>query len=414
MGSVAVDLDAVLGPVVGRERLLTGAELGDERLANLGIVQPQTTEQLSVVMRACYERRWPVAIFGQRTKLLWGSASLGKAAVAIGTANLNQVVDHWVEDFTVRVEAGATLAQLQSRLQPLGQFWPVDPIYGGRSSVGGTVATADSGSLRQRYGGVRDTVIGIQFVRYDGEVVKAGGRVVKNVAGYDLMKLMTGAYGSLGILSEVTLRLYPIAATSRSVMLSGSAESIAAAVPLVRGLTPTAMDLVAADGEVTLVGCFQGIEAAVVEQVERFEAIAAQAGLTAAPLAESWWEQRAQALSCNGALVKVGLLPTGQISLLQLAQQQLAPGWQGQFYSGSGLGLLRLAPNQPQLQRCLSTLRSHCEARQGYLTILEASDGEPVDDRWGYCGSALPLMRAIKEKFDPHSLLNPGRYVGGI
>ena len=367
MSSIAVDLGAVLGPIVGKEQLLLGSDLGDDRLSGLGIVRPQSVEQLSAVVRACYGQRWPLAVYGQRTKLLWGTAGLGPATVAIDTAGLHRLVNYWVDDFTVRVEAGMTLAQLRSHLQPQGQYWPIDSIYGDRGSVGGTVATADAGSLRQRYGGVRDTVIGIQFVRYDGELVKAGGRVVKNVAGYDLMKLMTGAYGSLGILAEITLRLYPVATTSRSVALSGDPTGIAVAARQVRmqGLTPVAMDLVAEADKVLLVGRFQGIAAAVTEQIERFEALATAAGLSATPVDEAWWEQRAGLLAQPGILVKVGLLPSQQMSLLQLAQQRLLPGWQGRLHNGSGIGLLRLSSDQPELKQRLLELRSHCETGGG-------------------------------------------------
>ena len=156
--------------------------------AGLSLIFPESIEQLSAVVRTSYEQRWRMLSCGQGTKLHWGGLhQLRDIDVVISTARLNHVVEHWVDDFTVRVETGLGLAALQSQLQPLGQFWPVDPLYPQQATIGGIVATADGGSLRQRYGSVRDTVIGVQFVRYDGEVVKAGGRVVKNVAGYDLM-----------------------------------------------------------------------------------------------------------------------------------------------------------------------------------------------------------------------------------
>ncbi|MBE9069558.1 FAD-binding oxidoreductase, partial [Leptolyngbya cf. ectocarpi LEGE 11479] len=267
-----------------------------------------------------------------------------------------------------------------------------------------------------RYGSVRDTVIGIQFVRYDGEVVKAGGRVVKNVAGYDLMKLMTGAYGTLGILSQLTLRLYPLAAQSQTMVLSGTAEAVASAALQIRlqGITPVAMDVIGASNGVRLVGRFQGIAAGVQEQVERFQAIATDAGLTSKTVDDSsfWSSLALQLASSTTVLCKVGLLPTQVVPLLQLLEK-LPSGWLGRLHNASGLGLIALAGQEPEMVDTLEKLRSHCTAHSGYLTILQAPAGLGLEP-WGYTGNALGMMQAIKRQFDPEGLLNPQWFVGEI
>ncbi|MBT9313513.1 FAD-binding oxidoreductase [Leptothoe kymatousa] len=388
-----------------------------EGTEDLCIIYPESVEQLSAVVRTCYERRWRMVSCGQRTKLHWGGSRLKDVDVVISTARLNRLLDHWIEDFTTRVEAGLGFADLQSQLGLENQFWPVDPLYGDRATIGGIVATANGGSLRQRYGSVRDTVIGVQFVRYDGEVVKAGGRVVKNVAGYDLMKLMTGAYGSLGILSQVNLRLYPVAAVSQTVVLSGAADEIAEAALQTRlqGITPVAMDLIGASNGMRLVGRFQGIAAGVDEQVERFQAIAQAAGLESSAVEDStfWASLALQLASPSKLLCKVGILPTELVPLLQLLAEVSADNWLARLHNASGLGLIALSAEAPNIIDILNKVRSHCSNHKGYLTVLQAPNSLTFEP-WGYTGNALGMMKAIKQQFDPHDLLNSGRFVGGI
>ena len=419
---------STMSPVVNKFQSLLDADqvapwssLGDARFeANneLSIVFPESVEQLSAVVRICNEQRWRMLSCGHRTKLPWGgNHRLTTIDVVISTARLNHVVDHWVDDFTIRVEAGMGAADLQSKLQMLGQIWPVDPLYKQQATVGGIVATADGGSLRQRYGSVRDTVIGVQFVRYDGEVVKAGGRVVKNVAGYDLMKLMTGAYGTLGILSQLTLRLYPIPTQSQTIVLSGTPEAIAEAALQTRlqGLTASAMDLVATQDGIQLAGRFQGIAAGVEEQVERFQAIATATGLTSEAAVDSpFWTSLADQLADSATILcKVGLLPTQLVPLLQIVETY-GLDWLARLHNASGLGLIALNTNgAADATAVVNKMRSHCAAHKGYLTILQAPPSFTLEP-WGYTGNALAMMKAIKQQFDPHGLLNPGRFVGGL
>ena len=388
------------------------------------MVLPGTSEELGRVMAMANEHGWRVLPAGQGSKLSWGGLATGIDLI-VGTARLSRVVEHAVGDFTVTAEPGLKVADLQRQLLEQGQFLAVDPAFEAIATVGGLVATADTGSLRQRYGGLRDMLIGVQFVRYDGAIARAGGRVVKNVAGYDLMKLMTGAYGSLGILSELTFRLYPVQACSRTVILSGSGQAIEATAAEVRlsGLTPVALDVLSgslAEGRRSLVARFQGIEAGVDEQTERLKTIGTTHGMAFDQLDnaddQAFWQRSAQMIQLDTVLCKVGLRPSGIPWLIELADKVM-PGAQVRLYGSSGLGWIQFDECElaDKVVSALEELRSHCQKNAGFLTLLQAPKSiKQRIDVWGYSGNALGMMGDIKQKFDPQKILSPGRFVGGL
>ncbi|MGC1306382.1 MAG: FAD-binding oxidoreductase [Phormidesmis sp.] len=435
------DVVAKLSAVVGAERVSDWAAVlqaqqftTDEVMGAIAsdqppnaIAFPSSTPELAQVMALAAKNHWRVLPTGQGSKLSWGGLAEGVDLV-VSTARLNQVVDHAVGDFTVTVGPGLKVAALKQILAEQGQLLAIDPAFAARATVGGVVATADTGSLRQRYGGLRDMLIGVQFVRYDGEVARAGGRVVKNVAGYDLMKLMSGAYGSLGILSELTFRLYPVQGNSRSLLLTGTTTAVEKAVADVRlsGLTPVALDILAATmlsqaaGDIGLVARFQGVAAGVEEQTERLQKIALMHGLSCQQLDgtadEDFWRQSAQAIKPDTVLCKVGMRPSAVPALLTLLTE-VDPTAQARLYGSSGLGWVQMAVAEKRAGQIagLERLRSHCQQNAGFLSILQAPKPlKQAVDVWGYSGNALEVMRDIKEKFDPQRILSPGRFVGGL
>ncbi|MDY7024407.1 MAG: FAD-binding oxidoreductase, partial [Cyanobacteriota bacterium] len=208
------------------------------------IIYPNTQAELSAVIAYAQQHHLGILPCGSGSKLHW-SGLVKDVNLVVSTKRLNQLIEHAVGDLTVTVEAGMSVAKLQNILTETGQFLALDSAYFEQATVGGIVATADTGSLRQRYRGVRDQILGISFVRADGKIAKAGGRVVKNVAGYDLMKLLTGSYGTLGMISQVTLRVYPVSPASQTVLLRGKKEALATATQtlLSSALTPVAVDL---------------------------------------------------------------------------------------------------------------------------------------------------------------------------
>ncbi|MBK1990062.1 FAD-binding oxidoreductase [Sphaerospermopsis aphanizomenoides BCCUSP55] len=384
------------------------------------IVYPHTQTELSAVIATANRNKWSVLPCGSGSKLNWGGLSQN-IDIVVSTERINQLIEHAVGDLTVTVEAGMKFEQLQGILAKSRQTLALDPAFPHSATIGGIVATADTGSLRQRYGGVRDQLLGITFVRADGQIAKAGGRVVKNVAGYDLMKLFTGSYGTLGIISQVTFRVYPQPETSGTVVLTGQVETISQAATILKGseLTPTQADLLSNQlvsrlglgNGIGLIVQFQSISESVKEQSNRLLAIGQQLGLNGAVYSAeneaNLWQQLPDQIHdvCknSGITCKIGVLPTNGVEVIN--QLEL-----GLINLSSGLGLASLE-NEHQVVK----LRNLCQSNYGFLSVLAApEDVKRKIDVWGYTGNALHIMRGIKEQFDSNYILSPGRFVGGI
>lgn len=432
---------AALAEIAPPDAIQPWAEMGQEQQAQVArsmvtggaiaaTVVPATPEELAKVMTAVCEARWRVLIAGGGSKLDWGGP-VASPDLVLSTARLNRLIDHAVGDLTVTAEAGMRFADVQSILLKENQTLAFDPAYPDEATLGGIVATGDTGSLRQRYNGVRDMLLGITFVRSDGQIAKAGGRVVKNVAGYDLMKLFTGSYGTLGVLTQVTLRVYPLPEASRTIVLTGDVQALdqVTRTLLTSALTPLAADLVGgamlADlglpGTVGLALRFQTIQASVDVQISRIAAVAETLGLAIAHFADdleaTLWQQLrsriAEAPRSTWITCKIGVKSTAAVTVLQQISDLAPAAWRAQIHGASGLGKLALDANLPP--KTLQNIRELCNANQGFLSVLQA----PVDwkqeiDVWGYTGNALELMQQLKYQFDPHNLLNPQRFVGGI
>ena len=392
------------------------------------IVYPHNQAELAGVIACAHRNNWRVLPCGSGSKISWGFPA--NIQLVVSTERMHQVVQHAVGDLTVTVESGARFADVQNTLATVGQFLALDPTAAATATMGGIVATGDTGSLRQRYGGVRDQLLGLTFVRADGQIAKAGGRVVKNVAGYDLMKLFTGSFGTLGIISQVTFRVYPLPEASQTVVLTGEAGAMAQATNTLRAsaLTPTAIDLLSVH-LVTSLGIgqgwglivrFQSLPESVKEQSNRLLAVGQQLGLqgavySAGDEAELWQKLREKMAASTVELVitcKIGVLPTAAIATLTELNRVIPGPGMGLIHAGSGLGVLRF--DRVDVKTLLQ-LRSVCEAGGGFLTVLEAPIAlKQCMDVWGYGGNAVEIMRRIKQQFDPEGILSPGRFVGGI
>ena len=396
-------------------------------------VYPNTQEELAAVIEAARNNRWAVLPAGSGSKLDWGGLvkldpanppGAGRIAAA-STARLNRLVEHAVGDLTVTAEAGMKFADLQLLLAAAGQFLPIDPAYPQQATLGGIVATADAGSLRHRYRGVRDLLLGMSFVRSDGKIAVAGGRVVKNVAGYDLMKLFTGAYGTLGVISQVTFRVYPLPESSGTVVLTGEVNALSqtAQILLSSALTPSAIDLLSPQlvaklglGKGTgLIVRFQSIAPSVKQQSARLLEVGEKLGLQGTSCCENdehqLWQRLPETMWDSGTksaiICKIGIRPSEAVTALNELPVQDA--W---IHAGSGLGVLRFENATAQT---LLQVRRGCEAKGGFLTVLAApTDIKQQLDVWGYTGSAIDLMRRIKQQFDPENLLSPHRFISGI
>ena len=397
-----------------------------------GIAYPHTQTELAEIMTTVDRHQWRILTCGSGSKINWGGL-VKDINLIISTQHLNNIIDHATGDLTITVEAGIKLIELQKTLANTNQFLALNPAYPATATLGGIIATADSGSLRQKYGGVRDQLIGFTCIRSDGKIAKAGGRVVKNVAGYDLMKLFTGSYGTLGIISQVTFRLYPLPETSQTVILTGEAATISQATQtlLNSALTPTAVDLLSPQlthklelsnnqEKYSLIVRFQSIADSVKEQADRLTEIGQKLGLQVENLtahAESnLWQLLPEQIEKNtpeaAIICKIGVIPSEAVKTLQKLDT-LFQGL-GFIHAGSGLGKIYFPANNDIGDR-LSKLREFCQANGGFLTILTAP--QTIKERldiWGYNGNALDLMRQIKQQFDPKNLLSPHRFINGI
>ncbi len=386
---------------------------------------PDKIETLAKIVEMADVNKWLILPCGNGTKLDWGGLN-DNIKLVVSTQKCDRIIEHAVGDLTVTVEAGITLANLQATLAENNQFLPIDPAYPQEATIGGIVATGDTGSLRHRYGGIRDLILGLSFVRADGKIAKAGGRVVKNVAGYDLMKLFTGSYGTLGIITQVTFRTYPLLQASQTILVLGEGKEIQQLSDTLRnsGLTPVAADIVSASAmqelsvaeSVGLLVRFQTIPESIAEQSKQLKSMMEPLGLKTIEYSGQneidLWERLSKTIripdSETAIICKLGLLPTKAVSLLNKLDNDVFT----RIHIGSGLGELHLLNSNIET---IKKLRSHCELHQGFLTILTAPKSiKQQIDPWGYKGNAVKLMETIKQKFDPNQILKPHSYINKI
>ena len=386
-------------------------------------VFPETPIALASAIKLANESNWQVLICGNGSKLSWGGL-VKEAQLVISTQRLNRIIDHAIGDLTVTVEAGMTIAELQKTLIPSNQFLPLDPCYPESATIGGIIATMDAGNWRQGYGGVRDLLLGLSFVRADGVIAKAGGRVVKNVAGYDLMKLFCGSFGRLGIITQATIRLYPNPDSSTTLILQGSLPKVEAFAQIIRQsrLTPTAAEMVSNSLLINLgfekteglLIRFQGMDQSIEEQKRQVSQIAKNLDLKISHSQSekeiSVWQKimqlTRQSHSKPTIICKIGIIPNQIAKLITQINILLGEDTNATVNVSTGLGYLQI--NQEISIEHLRQLRNYCQENQGYLTILEA----PIKIRqeiipWKYNHDTKQIMVKIKEKFDKKQIFNP-------
>ena len=421
----------VLSP--GEQRWL-GRGIDHTTARPVGTVTPESREELAEIMALASAEQWRLMPMGHGTKLGWGR-SRSPVDLVVRCDSLNQVVERDAGDLTISVEAGMTLAMLQRELASHDQFLPVDPSYPESATLGGIVATADSGSLRQGYGGVRDMLLGIEFVRHDGQRSRAGGKVVKNVAGYDLMKLFTGAYGTLGLISRLTWRVYPIPECWRTLAIAGELDDLHTLTRQVLNspLTPIAWDWIVtpsdlfpdAAGKPWILGRFASVAASTAAQVNAVIDQSAAQNLTVQVFQDDeegeLWRQVNGAIaplsapenppSENDIHIKCAVISTDVAEFLTLVLE-LVPEAIAQLRSGSGLGKIYIpSAHQPGVETLIN-LRNFCQEHQGFLSILDGPQSLKKQlDPWGYLGQGKSMAIALRQKFDPHQLINPNCFI---
>ena len=385
------------------------AIVGPEYVRGLGeavAVAPGSTEEIAAVLRLAGENHLAVVERGGGTKQGWGYPVA--PALVLEMHRLSKQREHTWQDMTCIVEAGCTWAALQAGLAQHGQFVAVDPLWPDKATVGGIVATNDSGALRQRYGGLRDLIIGMTIVLADGTIAHTGGKVVKNVAGYDLHKLMIGAFGTLGVVTSVNFRLHSIPRSQQSFTVSaGSVEPVGRVMlaMLHAQLSTVAIQLRGGmdgfDLDIRLASLPEVLET----QAGALEMLAQSEGLRLGAAADEVWNARQRQLDAD-VVCKGTMLPS---EIARFAERVRGLGGESVTQAGGIMiaGFPAAAAGQlPQLRREL-------EEASGSLMVLK-QPAEAKLDCWGTLPDSLPLMREIKRQFDPERILNPGRFLGQI
>jgi glycolate oxidase FAD binding subunit len=385
------------------------------------VLEPANEQQLAAVLRLANDASLAIIPRGGGTKLSWGNPP-SRAEVILSTARLDKIIEHPWADLTVSVEAGCTIQKLQSALAQHGQRLALDSLWPAQATIGGVLSTNDSGSLRLRFGALRDLIIGVTLALPDGTLASSGGKVVKNVAGYDLPKLVTGALGTLAVITRAVFRVHPLPRNTKSLSMSaGTLEKMQQLILAVQDskLAHTALQArIAQDAEPVVDVLFEGTEAGIAAQEAQLRIIAGSIlVLETAPTiwaaSQGLWNS---AYSAAAAIAKITTLPASIARTVETVHRAASPRnthWKLTMQA-PGIGWLRLESAPENLHALLSDLRFELEASGGSLAAFHQPTGMSPLDAWGKAGDAQPLMRAVKNQFDPKNTLNPGRFVGGI
>ena len=347
-------------------------------------MRPESVEEAARLLKGL-ER--PVRPVGGGTKP-WLAA---RDEEPLETSGLNRILEHNVGDFTAVLEAGVTFEHAQATFAAHNQRIAWDPPDPGGATIGGIVATADSGPLRHRYGGVRDLVVGITVVLSDGTVAKAGGKVIKNVAGYDLGKLFAGSFGTLGLIASVAVRLHPLPEKTATVSVEhdNPDDLLREVLTLAkRPLESDTFDVVWQDGKGRLLMQFSGASA--LEQASR-----------AGDVVDVDWDE-VRALQRGPVVVRVSGRPSDLPQVIRVAESHGAT-----VVSRAALGLSWLAFEDPA---AVGAIRAALAPRN--CTVLDGA--ERVADQWPRDVPGHAVMERLKARFDPARIFRPGVFVGGI
>ena len=444
--------DAVLRALAAACPAARAADAGDAvaGVAPRYAASPASVAEASAVMRVAAEQALTVVPRGSGSRLDWG-APPRSCDLVVDTLRLDQVVEHAAGDLVARIQAGAGMRRLGELLAAAGQQLALDAAPGGGAdpagtgTVGGTLATGTAGPRRLRYGTPRDLVIGITVVRADGTVASSGGKVVKNVAGYDLGKLFAGSYGTLGLIVEAVFRLHPLpaAAAYTTVDAAGPAEArrmVAAAAG--SQLAPTAVEISRAGrGHPVHVGVLlEGDPAGVGERAAQLRELLG-AGAQTSPDAPGWWGGTGPSAGHNGAggagtLIRVGFWAAALPAVLAAIDGAAVAGGLDPLVAGSAAaGVIYVAlgagAHPAAVAAFIASLREALArgAEDARPASAPVPDSPPVlasavvvhappavrelADMWGPV-PGLSLMRAVKDQFDPGHRMAPGRFAGGI
>jgi glycolate oxidase FAD binding subunit len=393
--------------------------------ADTVVLRPGTGAEVAAAMKHASDARQSLVIRGAGTKDGYGRPA-SRIDVILDMQRLNHILAHEQGDMTATIQAGASLRLVNVALALHGQVLPLDPPFADRATIGGLLATNDSGPLRHRYGTPRDLVIGVQLATTDGTLAKAGGQVVKNVAGYDLSKLITGSFGSLAAIVSATFKLAPRPAASKTMRLGvrdGEALSEAVRTVMASQLEPMAFevraesvpDVVQAFRSAVLVR-FASLPEVVAAQVEQAQAALKDCATSMEVLdgdaERSLWKTHATELWDEpGAIVRASWLPASIGSALKELERLATDAGAAMSLVGRaavGAGHIRIDAGTSSQAAIVEQLRA--SRVFGNVVIVRGSpELKALVDVWGSHGDRQPLFDSLKRTFDPNGTLNAGR-----
>ena len=429
-----------LRSVAGAPHLLTGGELSPyvvEGRTPDAAVFPGTVEEVRSVVALAGDAGVAVIPWGGGTAAAFGTPA-ARSGLVLGLKRLDRIIEHEPGDLTVTVQAGRTVAALQSAL---GRQWlSLDPSDAARATIGGVIATNASGPRRHLYGTARDLLIGVTVITADGTLVRGGGKVVKNVAGYDLPKLFVGSCGTLGIMVEVTVKLRPRPDDERLVAVPFEGlKDAGVAVRAVMGsdLIPNAIELLDREAlrglgltgaPAALIVGFDGLAEQIAWQVRELGRLIGgdDAHEPRAVSSDAWPRlgvAATQAFAAPVAVMRLCVLPTQVADVMEQGTAiAKAHGLTSAWSAHAGVGVLTAAladgegrPETGTVADVLRAWRSIARACSGYAVLESAPQAvKETVGVWDDAGAAGRIMERIKREIDPKNLLNPGRFVADI
>jgi glycolate oxidase FAD binding subunit len=383
------------------------------------VVEPSSAEEVASVLASASQQRSSVVIRGGGTKMDWGRAP-ASIDVLLSTKRLTALVAHEHQDLTATAQAGARIADVNRELARHGQWLPIESPFD-EATIGGAIATNDSGPMRHRYGTPRDLLIGIRLALTDGRVIKAGGNVVKNVAGYDLGKLMSGSHGSLAAIASATFKLTPLpGASSTLVARFDDAASLVKALEAISGsqLEASAIEIHAGIGDpgsgirrvLRLLLKFESTPGALNAHAQRAHGLvgAARCEVVASDTEATLWREHSRApWNSPGAIVRAAWLPAslgGVLAFIDKAGAEIELAGRAAI----GAGLVRIDGDTATQHRVIDSMR-HGDLFRHVVVLRASSELKQTVDVWGDLGDAGKLGASVKKMLDPNGILNAGR-----
>jgi len=378
------------------------------------VALPESPEELAQILAHASRDRQLIVLRGGGSKLGWGRVP-SRVDLVIGTEKLNRLLAHRHGDMTVTAQAGMPLAELNRRLAEHRQYLPIESAFE-PATIGGIVATNDSGPTRHRFGTPRDLLIGVTLAMTDGRLVKAGGTVVKNVAGYDLGRLVSGSHGTLAAIVDATFKLLPIPLASTTLVATyADGNALAHDLTVLRGsqVELSAFDMSVSTGGrwILLMRMASSPAATAAQAAETRRLLSSTPASVSGDEQQSLWDEQIRApWAEGGTIVRLSWLPSKLPAVVAALSRLSQNGCQVETFTGRALGsgLLRLDGDESAIVAGIAALRESEDV--GHVVMLRATPRlKSQVDVWGPASGTIEVARALKRMFDPADVLNAGR-----